>query len=443
MMPPTPLSRCALYCALALAATPALADTVTLTELPAPDGYPVAGVSNIAADGTVIGTVFPDGLVVRWTPGAAPEVLGGGMTYTLENIMPLISKDASVIATAGYFGDDPLHAAPEIWQGGTDWAMVSGLTLGDSTPFGISWSGQVLSGAAYPADPPADGPSPVLPWIWTAAGGQVALALPADAFSGQAWAVSDDGSVAAGFAEPSPDDWTRYGMRWVDGAPQWILDADSQRVGQAIACNGDCSVIVGAGVGPNSPHAWRWTVDGGVEYFIARTGYTGEDGFEIALPAAHAEALWRALAGNGVKPCGLGARDTLRLEAGMNLYGQDMSEDVTPLESGLAWTVDMKSPRDFVGKAALAANPPRAALVGLRLEDGGGVLRAHQRVQTPAGDGEITSGTFSPTLQKSIALARVPHGVAVGDRVEVEVRDKLLAARVVKPPFVRNGRALV
>lgn len=266
MMPPTPLSRCALYCALALAATPALADTVTLTELPAPDGYPVAGVSNIAADGTVIGTVFPDGLVVRWTPGAAPEVLGGGMTYTLENIMPLISKDASVIATAGYFGDDPLHAAPEIWQGGTDWAMVSGLTLGDSTPFGISWSGQVLSGAAYPADPPADGPSPVLPWIWTAAGGQVALALPADAFSGQAWAVSDDGSVAAGFAEPSPDDWTRYGMRWVDGAPQWILDADSQRVGQAIACNGDCSVIVGAGVGPNSPHAWRWTVDGGIEY---------------------------------------------------------------------------------------------------------------------------------------------------------------------------------
>ncbi len=184
-------------------------------------------------------------------------------------------------------------------------------------------------------------------------------------------------------------------------------------------------------------------VDHGVEYFVARTGYTGEDGFEIAVPATRAEALWRALAGHGVKPCGLGARDTLRLEAGMNLYGQDMSEDVTPLEAGLAWTVDMKSPRDFVGKAALAANAPRATLVGLLLEDGGGVLRAHQRVQTAAGDGEITSGTFSPTLQKSIALARVPHGVAVGDRVEVEVRDKLLAARVVKPPFVRNGRALV
>ncbi|HEY5366576.1 MAG TPA: glycine cleavage system aminomethyltransferase GcvT [Casimicrobiaceae bacterium] len=183
--------------------------------------------------------------------------------------------------------------------------------------------------------------------------------------------------------------------------------------------------------------------DRGTEYFIARTGYTGEDGFEIAVPVAAVGALWDALAAHGVKPCGLGARDTLRLEAGMNLYGHEMDEQVSPLESGLAWTVDQKSPRDFVGKAALVANPPRTMLVGLVLQDGGGVLRAHQRVQTPAGAGEITSGTFSPTMQKSIALARVPPGVAVGDRVEVEVRDKLLAARVVKPPFVRNGRVLV
>jgi len=183
--------------------------------------------------------------------------------------------------------------------------------------------------------------------------------------------------------------------------------------------------------------------DRGTEYFIARTGYTGEDGFEIAVPVAAVGALWDALAAHGVKPCGLGARDTLRLEAGMNLYGHEMDEQVSPLESGLAWTVDLKSPRDFVGKAALVAKPPRTMLVGLVLQDGGGVLRAHQRVQTPAGVGEITSGTFSPTMQKSIALARVPPGVAVGDRVEVEVRDKLLAARVVKPPFVRNGRVLV
>ena len=182
---------------------------------------------------------------------------------------------------------------------------------------------------------------------------------------------------------------------------------------------------------------------GGVEYFVARTGYTGEDGFEIALPADHVEALWNALRAAGVVPCGLGARDTLRLEAGMNLYGNDMDENVTPLEAGLAWTVDRKTPREFAGRGALDAVAARSELVGLVLEDARGVLRAHQRVVTPAGTGEITSGSFSPTLQKSIALARVPHGVHAGDRVDVEVRDKLLSARVVKPPFVRNGQSLV
>jgi aminomethyltransferase len=179
------------------------------------------------------------------------------------------------------------------------------------------------------------------------------------------------------------------------------------------------------------------------EYFIARTGYTGEDGFEIMLPSARAAEFWQALAATGVKPCGLGARDTLRLEAGMNLYGQDMGETVNPLESGLAWTVDLASTRDFVGKAALLAHPPARQLTGLLLEDKGGVLRAHQKVVTRAGDGEITSGTFSPTLGASIALARLPAGVAPGDAVQVEVRGKALAARVVKPPFVRNGKSLL
>jgi len=179
------------------------------------------------------------------------------------------------------------------------------------------------------------------------------------------------------------------------------------------------------------------------ELFIARTGYTGEDGFEVMVPAVRAEATWRALAEAGVKPCGLGARDTLRLEAGMNLYGQDMDENVSPLVSGLAWTVDLASSRDFVGKAALLANPPAQQLTGLLLQDAGGVLRAHQKVHTAHGDGEITSGTFSPTLGKSIALARLPTGVALGDIVHVAVRDKRLAARVVKPPFARNGKPLV
>lgn len=177
-------------------------------------------------------------------------------------------------------------------------------------------------------------------------------------------------------------------------------------------------------------------------FFIGRTGYTGEDGFEIVLPRERAIEVWRALAAAGVAPIGLGARDTLRLEAGMNLYGQDMDEQTSPLEAGLAWTVDFEPGRDFIGRAALEAQPPQAQLVGLLLLDRG-VLRAHQKVLTAHGAGEIKSGSFSPTLTQSIALARVPLSVAIEDLVQVEVRDKLLSAKVVKYPFVRNGRRLV
>ncbi|MEQ5840350.1 glycine cleavage system aminomethyltransferase GcvT [Paraburkholderia acidicola] len=182
------------------------------------------------------------------------------------------------------------------------------------------------------------------------------------------------------------------------------------------------------------------------ELMIARTGYTGEDGFEIVLPASFVCEFWDALQRQGVSPCGLGARDTLRLEAGMNLYGQDMDDNVSPLDAGLAWTVDLTQPRDFVGRAPLEANGSRSTFVGLILqkENGkaGGVLRAHQRVVTPHGDGEITSGTFSPTMQESIAFARVPTAVAIGDTVQVQIRDKSFPARVVKLPFVRNGKVL-
>ena len=177
------------------------------------------------------------------------------------------------------------------------------------------------------------------------------------------------------------------------------------------------------------------------DYFIATTGYTGEDGFEITLPAGQAEQLWQALYATGVKPIGLGARDTLRLEAGMNLYGQDMDETVSPLDAGLAWTIDLVAQRDFVGKAALLAKAQQKQFLGLVLLDKG-VLRAHQQVVTAQGAGEITSGTYSPTLQQSIALARLPLGVAIGDTVTVEIRDKQLSARVVKPCFVRQGKSL-
>ena len=176
--------------------------------------------------------------------------------------------------------------------------------------------------------------------------------------------------------------------------------------------------------------------------FVARTGYTGEDGFEIMLPAKAAPFFWQALADAGVKPIGLGARDTLRLEAGMNLYGHDMDDTISPLEAGLAWTVDLKSERDFIGKAALIAKPPARKLAGLVLQDRG-VLRDHQVVKTSHGDGEITSGSFSPTLNQSIALARIPAAVQTGDTVQVSIRDKLLNAKVVKYPFVRNGKGLV
>jgi len=177
-------------------------------------------------------------------------------------------------------------------------------------------------------------------------------------------------------------------------------------------------------------------------YFIASTGYTGEDGYEIMLPADEAEGLWQRLNAAGVAPCGLGARDTLRLEAGMNLYGQEMDETISPLDAGLAWTVAMKDDRDFVGKSALTANGQKKQLLGLILI-AKGVLRSNQQVITKHGNGEITSGSFSPTLQQSIALARLPLGVQAGDEVDVDIRGKLLKARVVKPVFARNGKSVI
>ncbi len=177
-------------------------------------------------------------------------------------------------------------------------------------------------------------------------------------------------------------------------------------------------------------------------WFIARTGYTGEDGFEIIAPAKDAETLWQTLLNAGVKPCGLGARDTLRLEAGLNLYGADMDETVSPLESNLSWTVAFEpNDRDFIGRQALETQLKEGIqhkLVGLVLE-GQGVLRNHQKVIVDAiGFGEITSGSFSPTLNKGIALARVPF--ATQDDCVVEIRGKHIPAQIIKPPFVRQGK---
>ena len=188
------------------------------------------------------------------------------------------------------------------------------------------------------------------------------------------------------------------------------------------------------------------TTADGVQVFVARTGYTGEDGFEVIVPEAQTVAFWNALVAAGVRPAGLGARDTLRLEAGMNLYGQDMDEAVTPFEAALAWTVALDDqadgkPRDFIGRAALETQKTSGAprqMIGLVMDEKG-VLRHGQKVLTANGEGEILSGTFSPTLGKAIAFARVPAGEP-GD-VRVDIRGREVPVRVVKFPFVREGKA--
>ncbi|MEZ5456808.1 MAG: glycine cleavage system aminomethyltransferase GcvT [Lysobacteraceae bacterium] len=175
--------------------------------------------------------------------------------------------------------------------------------------------------------------------------------------------------------------------------------------------------------------------------FVARTGYTGEDGFEVVVPEAIAVALWNRLLAIGVKPAGLGARDTLRLEAGMNLYGQDMDETVSPLEAALGWTLSLTEERDFIGKTALLAlqaSGQARQMIGLVLDEKG-VLRHGQVVKSDCGDGEILSGTFSPSLGKAIAFARIPAG-APGS-LSVDIRGRDVPVRQVSPPFVREGKA--
>lgn len=183
------------------------------------------------------------------------------------------------------------------------------------------------------------------------------------------------------------------------------------------------------------------------EYFFARTGYTGEDGFEIILPSEQIASLWSSLLNAGVQPCGLGARDTLRMEAGLLLYGQDMDSSVSPLESGLGWTVKWEpQDRDFIGKGALLSQRQEGVkrkLVGLVLEDRG-IMRHGQPVLAEGfKDGVITSGGYSPTLECSIALARLPAEAAHCEKVKVEIRGRQLSARVTKPRFVKHGKPLI
>ncbi len=213
--------------------------------------------------------------------------------------------------------------------------------------------------------------------------------------------------------------------------PNAITKASAALASEQAAVVPELSVFQGASAG---------------DWFIARTGYTGEDGLEIMVPNAEAEGFWSALSEQGVAPCGLAARDTLRLEAGMNLYGNDMDDSVSPLAANMGWTIAWEpKDRDFIGRAALTqqkADGISEKLVGLVLESKG-VLRAHQKVIVEGLEqtGEITSGTFSPTLGYSVALARVPAGI--GEHCLVEMRNKQIPVKVVKPCFVRNGKPLI
>ena len=176
------------------------------------------------------------------------------------------------------------------------------------------------------------------------------------------------------------------------------------------------------------------------DLFIARTGYTGEDGFEIMVAESAAIDLWNRFVAAGIQPAGLGARDTLRLEAGMNLYGQDMDESITPWQAGLAWTVSLDADRNFIGRAALESQKENGVtheMVGIIMDEKG-VLRHGQTVLTKNGNGEILSGTFSPTLGKAIAFARIPQGAHA--EVSVDIRGRAVPVRVVKYPFVRDGQ---
>lgn len=258
---------------LAAASAAAAADVYSLVELPNPDFIGVAGVSNLAADGTAIGTGYPDGMVVRWRPGQAPENLGGS-SYTLDNVMPLISADGSVIVAGSFFPNpsDPdgvPDASAGIWRGGTTWERISGEVLERSTPYAISDDGRYIAGAGvYTSNPPPGEVAYQYPWTWSATGGQVVLPRLPGWNNAEVWAISNDGGVAAGFAHNAPDEFVRYGLIWSEGGARQLFDAQSQPVGQAIGCNSTCSIVVGAGFtgSGGSRQAWRWTAQNGVQH---------------------------------------------------------------------------------------------------------------------------------------------------------------------------------
>ncbi|MEM3030150.1 MAG: glycine cleavage system aminomethyltransferase GcvT [Candidatus Micrarchaeia archaeon] len=181
----------------------------------------------------------------------------------------------------------------------------------------------------------------------------------------------------------------------------------------------------------------------GVPCLVSRTGYTGEDGFEIYFSPEHAEKMWHALmeagAEFGIKPCGLGARDTLRLEAGLMLYGNDITDDITPLEAPLAWTVKFDK-GDFIGKGALLANPPKRKLVGFELLERAVPRHGNEVFVNGKQFDVVTSGTFSPTLGKPIGFCFVPVDLPLGSQIQIKIRERLFPARTTSHRFYKIER---
>jgi aminomethyltransferase len=249
------------------------------------------------------------------------------------------------------------------------------------------------------------------------------------------WWVDDDAFFVMPNASNTDPIVAAFGE---DGGGVPVADVTSSRA--VLAVQGPEARVLVDKVDAQAASVPRFGVRRVGEFVVAGTGYTGEDGVEIHVPVEHAAELWRALLDAGVVPAGLGARDTLRLEAGLPLHGHELGEGITPLQAGLGWVVGWDK-GEFRGRAALEAERARGVarrLRGLALDgrrparDGATVLRDGVAI------GAVTSGNFSPTLGHAIALAFLPPDIADGDEVQVDVRGSLLDARVVKPPFVKK-----